>query len=121
MLTELAIRLDRSRAVAVMGAALFGLATRLARPNLAAASHDPCISAGKPHCNCCGSSASCCATFCYPADPGVCSGPTHCWMESKWIPGDCYEFWRCCDYRQSNDDQSPSWPCYCASYEYTLC
>lgn len=107
-------RLARSRALAVVGAALTGLAFRLAFPRGAAAAHDdtqiaPCFGYGM--CHCCNGS-TCCTTYCeasynHEHCPGGTPG-TQCWY-TCW----CATTWQCCDWHVKNTNQNTH--CICRS------
>ncbi len=89
-------RLERSRLLAALGTAVFGIAASMARPKGAAAAPYPC--GGAPTCDCC-SYGSCCVSGCSDAY-GYCGAGTHCWSVSVDAGGGCYHLYSCCDYYQ---------------------
>lgn len=106
----------RSRALKVIGAALFGFALRISAPQLAEAAHFPvpypCSSYGQ--CHCC-SGSTCCEAGCTWDGISHCTSGGQCWYTCIPTTGDVYQ---CCDWHT----QEPAGAhCICSTLTQILC
>jgi hypothetical protein len=98
-----AVPFGRSRLLALVGGAVFGLATRIVAPDPAYAAHDysaiwPC--AGYGICHCC-SGTWCCGFYCDPGyEHGHCSSGGQCWYTCG-----CFQMYQCCDWHVFGTNQ----------------
>ena len=107
----------RNRALKVMGAALFGLALRVAAPQIARATNTdppyPCLVL--PQCHCC-SGTTCCEAGCnWPGgDHTHCSTGGQCWYTCV-TGGSVYQ---CCDWHTL---EGTSHACICSELTQITC
>ena len=102
-------KLVRSRALAVLGTALVGVATRMVLPDSAEAIHSsvnpPCFGYGG--CHCCNGS-TCCTSVCEASYSHThCPGGGQCWYSCY-----CGTTWNCCDWHVKNTNQQTHCICY---------
>lgn len=93
----------RRRFFALVGSGFFGVAMRLAAPDVAKAWHggDPYPCYGFYLCHCCSGSTCCESTCTWPANHSHCPSGTQCWYACY-----CTVYFRCCDWHTKDSGGS---------------
>lgn len=106
--------LGRRRFMALLGGAMFGVATRMVAPNVSVAAPTPPLCNGADGCDTCNDSGTCVECF---NGPAYSCGGNQCWLVSTEADANgCRRYYNCCDWLRS--DKST---CICRSYAYTSC
>jgi len=106
----------RSRALALIGGALFGLALQIVAPQYARAGHGaapfPCGGFGVCHCCATGiNQPTCCENGCTPlTDHSDCRSGTQCWYTCS-----CGDYYICCDFNTLEQNNNHG-HCICSQW-----
>lgn len=106
--------LGRRRFMALLGGAMFGVATRMVAPKDSLAAPTPSLCNGAPGCDTCNDSGTC--VECDNGPAYTCGG-NQCWLVGTEPDSNgCRKYYNCCDWLRSDESV-----CICRSYAYTTC
>lgn len=106
--------LGRRRFLALLGGAMFGVATKMVAPKDTLAAPTPALCNGAPGCDTCNDSGTC--VECDNGPAFTCGG-NQCWLVStEPDTNGCRKYYNCCDWLRSDESV-----CICRSYVRTSC